>query len=225
MLNTGGVWGYSDFGERVVVPFLNKKGVPKLQNVIITDLVGNLQSLNSIQKEIEIKKLFLADTIGLDVLQAELEAKEEIPEIQILNGSDSFFYKRKGMQIQLNSYISPPQEKLNLIEINNQKTRIVILQEDFHLLANLPKVIERIKGCDVLALPEGKIEILKKIISLVLPANVILTRPPDFTSKHLENLPQRFPLAKFYRAKTQGEIEVTFWKNKLKIKPFLKNKF
>jgi competence protein ComEC len=222
LFNTGGIYGNSDFGERVIIPFLNKKGVEKLQKVLLTDIGDNLVSLSSITKEIEVEKILLVDSSGLNLLKTDLEAENKTPHIEILNSSSTFFSEANGLRIQIHSFINPNQEKLNLIEIHNQKTKIAILQGEIGLLLELPEVLKKIKGCNILALPEAGTEIIEKTINMILPLNVIFTRHSNSSYDYLKNLPQKFPPIHFYRIKTQGAIEVDVGKRDLTITSFLK---
>jgi competence protein ComEC len=213
LINSGEKWSNFDSGEYVVVPFLNKNGITKIDRFILTDNdSASLNSAKSVAQEVEIDQIlipnFYDSAQGIDESFLKKMSNKLILQDRIREISD----EKNDIRI---SFFDYPETKTSG-SICGKIVKISYKDVDFCLLDGIKSaefdsgcMWEELKNCEVLVISElGDYGDTKKIIERIKPQKIIFTR--HFFRYQKDKIPtlmaSEFPKIEYHRTLENGAI-------------------
>ncbi|KPL00722.1 MAG: hypothetical protein AMJ91_03520 [candidate division Zixibacteria bacterium SM23_73_3] len=214
LINAGEKGMNFDAGEYIVVPFLNHKGMIKIDKLILTDTNPlNVNSARSIAEDRQVEKIFLPLPLNLvDRIYGNL-LKGLSSRLFSLDSVDAIMDEQSEFAIQLLNYT-----KVDKSGSIHRKLLVKLVHKEitFGIFDGIKKVCfdpefdwDELKNCSVLVLPElGDEDEIVKIISAVRPKKIIFTRHYfRYERNKIPTLMQiNFPEIEYYRTAENGAI-------------------
>ena len=203
LFDAGGVWADFDGGERIVVPYLAKYGIAKLDKIVLTDISEtNLKSVQSIKNEVAVGNILnvfkdsldgkAAEQIGFVPNQKQKSKKEEELAINFMR------QEREGEN----------KSQSDFVKVAYNQISFYLLGNGFYQITDSLSVIP--DSCTVLVLSEMDIDIetAQNTIKLLKPKIVLLTSY-DISKKRqglVDQLESIFPKITFYSLRQNGAV-------------------
>jgi competence protein ComEC len=228
LINSGEKWGNFDSGEYVVLPFLNKKGITKIDKFILTDNDSeNLNSAKSLSENVEIGEVLIPN-FDSSVQKTDedfvknmsnkfipLDSIKEIPVENSATGGD----EKNEIKILFLHYSSTTKSGSisggKIIKISYKDVDFCLLDGiksadlKMHSQFDSGFMWEKVKNCEVLVISElGSYEDTKEIIERVKPQKIIFTR--HYFRYQKDKIPTlmalEFPRIEYHRTLENGAI-------------------
>jgi beta-lactamase superfamily II metal-dependent hydrolase len=228
LINTGGKSSNFDSGEYVVLPFLNKKGITKIDKLILTDNDSeNLNSAKSLSENVEIGEVLIpnfdssAQKIGEDFvnnMSNKLISLDSIKEISVENSATGGDGKN---QVRISFFDYPKTKKSGSIS-GSKIVKISYKDVDFCLLDGIRSadlemhsqfdsgfMWEKLENCEALVMSElWNYEDIKDLIEKISPQKIIFTR--HYFRYQKDKIPTlmalEFPRIEYHRTLENGAI-------------------
>jgi competence protein ComEC len=214
LINAGEKWFNFDSGEYVVLPFLNKNGITKIDKFILTDIdSASLNSAESLSENVKIEEVLIPnfddsaqkiDEKFIKNMSLKLISLDSIIEISV---------EKKEIRISFFDYSNAKESGL----ISSGKiVKIAYKDVDFCILDGINSaefdsgfVWEKLKNCEVLVISElGDYNDTKEIIERIKPQKIIFTR--HFLHYQEDKIPTlmavEFPQIEYHRTLENGAI-------------------
>jgi len=212
LLNAGEKGVNFDAGEYIVLPFLNHKGITKIDRLILTDTSPlNLNSARSIAEDRQVEKVLLpgASNSLSGAYSALLKGLSD--RFVFLDSSDAITDEQAGFAIEFLDYGDRDESGSSSIVVKVAYKDIYLsifdAMKELHFDPHFQwdKVID----CSVLILPElGEAREIVKVISAVRPQKIIFTR--HYFRYEKNRIPAlmalNFPEVEYIRTKDHGAI-------------------
>jgi competence protein ComEC len=227
LINSGEKWSNFDSGEYVVVPFLNKNGITKIDKFILTDNdSANLNSAKSVSENVKIEEVMIPDFDSsaqktdedfVKNMSNKLIFLDSIREISVENPATCGDGKNR---VRISFFDYPETKKSG--PICGKIVKISYKDIDFCLLdgtknADLKMhsqfdsgcMWEELKNCEVLVISELRdYGDIKKIIERIKPQKIIFTR--HFFHYQKDKIPtlmaSEFPRIEYHRTLEKGAV-------------------
>ena len=214
LINAGEKGMIFDAGEYIVVPFLNHKGITKIDKLILTDTNPlNVNSARSVAENREVEQILLPHPSNLaDGTYGNL-LKGISNRLLFLDSIEAITDEEKKLKVRFFDY--PEIEKSGLVFMK-KVMRIEYKNVSFCLLDGINKVHfdpkfqwDKLKNCSVLVLPEmGDTGEIIKVINAIRPQKIIFTR--HYFRYEKDKVPVlmqlNFPEVEYYRTAENGAI-------------------
>jgi len=222
LINAGEKRGNFDSGEYVVIPFLNKNGITKIDKFILTENdSANLNSVKSVAEDVKIEQVLMPDFDGsaegiekgfVERISNELISLDSIKEISVENpatGGD----EQNELRI---SFFDYPSTRKYTLSCHGKIVKISYKDVDFCLLDGIKRpefdsdfAWDELKNCEVLVISElANYEDTKQIIQRIRPQKIIFTR--YYFRYQKEKVPTlmalEFPQIEYHRTLKNGAI-------------------
>jgi len=214
LVNAGEKGETFNAGEYIVVPFLNHKGITKIDKLILTDTDSlNLNSARSVVEEVDVEEILLSNSLhfrdegGKDTI-------EEIPsKFQFLESLKAITGGKDELEIRFFEY---PKADISKPISGETLTRIRYKDISFCLFDGMKRVHfepefdwNELKNCTVLVLSElGDADEIVQVISTIEPHKIIFTR--HYFRYETDKIPVlmqlNFPQTEYYRTAENGAI-------------------
>jgi competence protein ComEC len=212
LLNAGEKGVNFDAGEYIVLPFLNHKGITKIDRLILTDTSPlNLNSARSIAEDRQVEKVLLPGaSSSLSGAHSSL-LKGLSDKFIFLDSADAITDEQGGFAIEFLDYRDRDESGSGIIVVKvaygSISLSILDAMKELHFDPHFQwdKVID----CSVLILPElGEAQEIVKVISAVRPQKIIFTR--HYFRYEKNRIPAlmalNFPEVEYIRTKDHGAI-------------------
>lgn len=214
LINAGKKGGNFEAGEFVVAPFLNHKGITKIDKLILTDTDSlNLNSARSVLEEVDVEQIVLSNSFhfrdegGKDMI-------EEIPsKFQFLESLKAITGGKDELEIRFFEY---PKADISKLISREMLTKIRYKDITICLFDAMKRVHfdpefdwNELKNCSVLVLSElGDADEIVQVISTIEPHKIIFTR--HYFRYETDKIPVLmqlvFPYIEYYRTAENGAI-------------------
>jgi len=224
LINAGGKWNNFDSGEYVVIPFLNKNGITKIDKLILTvNDSANLNSAESVIEDVKINHVLTSDFEDDSVrnISHKFVFLDSIKTISVENpasGMNRMAHTTGGdekneLKIYFFDY---PNNKESASVSGGKIIKISYKDIDFCLLDGIRSaefdsgfMWEKLKNCEVLIMSElGSYEDTKQIIERINPRKIIFTR--HYFSYQKDKIPSlmtlEFPRIEYHRTLENGAV-------------------
>ncbi|MGB2769683.1 MAG: DNA internalization-related competence protein ComEC/Rec2, partial [Candidatus Zixiibacteriota bacterium] len=180
LLNAGEKGVDFDAGEYIVLPFLNHKGITKIERLILTDTSPlNLNSARSIAEDRQVEKLLLPGfSNSLSGAYSAL-LKGLSDKFIFLDSADAITDEQGGFAIEFLDYGDRDESgsSSTVVKVAYKDISLSILDAMKELRFDPHFQWGQVRNCSVLVLPElGDAEEMVKVISAVRPQRIIFTR-------------------------------------------------
>lgn len=214
LLNAGEKGVNFDAGEYIVVPFLNHKGITKIERLILTDASPlNLNSARSIAEDRQVKDILLRGPSNRlnGVYSALLKGLSN--KFIFLDFADAITDEQGGFAIEFLDYgdrdESGSMSSSIVVKVAYKDISLSILDAMKELRFDPHFQWDKVRNCSVLVLPElGDAEEMVKVISAVRPQKIIFTR--HYFRYEKNRIPAlmalNFPEVEYIRTKDHGAI-------------------
>ncbi len=214
LMNAGEKGKSFDAGEYIVIPFLNHKGITKIDKLILTDTDSlNLNSARSVLEDVEVKEILLPKSSPFRNESDENVTKKIPNKFQFLKSLEAITDGKEEFAIRFFNY--PETGKSGSI---SKKVLVKIKYKDisFCLFDGMKKVHfdpefdwDKFKNCSVLVMSElGNTDEIIQVISAVRPQKIIFTR--HYFRYEKDKIPAlmqvNFPQTEYYRTAESGAI-------------------
>jgi ComEC/Rec2-related protein len=235
LINSGEKWSNFDSGEYVVIPFLNKNGITKIDKFILTDNDSeNLNSAKSLSENVEIEEVLIPNfdssvqktdedfvknmSNKLIFLDSIKEISVENPALRIPQGGEQSRTTAGGggkNQVRISFFDYPKTKKSGSIS-GAKIVKISYKDVDFCLLDGIKSaefdsgfMWEELKNCEVLVMSElWDYEDIKDLIEKINPQKIIFTR--HYFRYQKDKIPTlmavEFPQIEYHRTLENGAI-------------------
>lgn len=214
LINAGEKVKNFDGGEQIVVPFLNHRGITRVDKLILTDTdSSNLNSARSIMENVRIGEVISSDPALLFPNRGN-EMEQSNPDNSIdIDSIIAIKDKKEGMIINLYDYSETDQKESALRE---KVIKIVYKHTSLCLFDGLSQVHfdslydwQKLKNCSILVLPESEKENeIIRIISAIDPERIIFTK--HYLKYQIDRIPilmaLNFPKTEYHRTAENGAI-------------------
>jgi competence protein ComEC len=235
LVNAGEKWGNFDSGEHIVIPFLNKNGITKIDKFILTDNDStNINSAKSVAEDVKIEQILMpsfdvaAQKIGQEFFRnmpSKLIPLDSIKDISVENPALRI---PPGGEHSRTTTGGDEQNKLRISFFDYPFTRepgsisggkivkISYKDVDFCILDGIKRVEfdsgfvwNKVTNCEVLVISElGDIEETKSVIERIKPQKIIFTR--HYLSYQKDKIPTlmagEFSQIPYHRTLNNGAI-------------------
>ncbi len=212
LLNAGEKGVNFDAGEYIVLPFLNHKGITKIDRLILTDTSPlNLNSARSIAEDRQVEKILLPGTSNsLSGAYSSL-LKGLSDKFIFLDSADAITDEQGGFAIEFLDYGDRDESgsSSTVVKVAYGSVSLSILDAMKELHFDPYFQWDKVRNCSVLILPElGKAQEIVKVISAVRPERIIFTR--HYFRYEKNRIPAlmalNFPEVEYIRTKDHGAI-------------------
>ncbi|MGB2979716.1 MAG: DNA internalization-related competence protein ComEC/Rec2 [Candidatus Zixiibacteriota bacterium] len=212
LLNAGEKGVDFDAGEYIVLPFLNHKGITKIERLILTDTSPlNLNSARSIAEDRQVEKLLLPGfSNSLSGAYSAL-LKGLSDKFIFLDSADAITDEQGGFAIEFLDYGDRDESgsSSTVVKVAYKDISLSILDAMKELRFDPYFRWDKVRNCSVLVLPElGDAEEMVKVISAVRPQRIIFTR--HYFRYEKNRIPAlmalNFPEVEYIRTKDHGAI-------------------
>jgi competence protein ComEC len=221
LINSGEKWGNFDSGEYVVLPFLNKNGITKIDKFILTDNDSeNLNSAKSLSENVKIEEV-LVPNFDCSAQESDEDFVKNVSNKLIFLDSINEISDEKS-EVKISFFDYPIAEESGSIS-GDKIVKISYKDIDFCLLDGIKSAEfdsgfawEELKNCEVLVISElGSYEDTKEIISLFVreldfprERKIIFTR--HYFHYQKDKIPSlmasEFPQIEYHRTLENGAI-------------------
>jgi competence protein ComEC len=222
LINAGEKRGNFDSGEYVVIPFLNKNGITKIEKFILTENdSANLNSAKSVAEDVKIEQVLMPNFCGsteginhdfVENISYELISLDSIKEILVENPATGGDEQNK-LRI---SFFDYPSTRKSVLSPHGKIVKISYNDVDFCLLDGIKRakfdsgfIWDMLTNCEVLVISElGDYEDTKKLIERIKPQKIIFTR--HYLQYQKDKIPTlmalEFPQIEYHRTLNSGAI-------------------
>jgi len=214
LINAGEKRGNFNSGEYVVIPFLNRNGITKIDKLILTDNDStNINSAKSVAEEVKMEEVLMpsfdnsAQGIDLEFVKKISDKLISLDSIKEISDAEN--------ELRI-SFIDYPSIRKFALSPRGKIVKISYKDVDFCLLDGMKRAEfnpgfawERVKNCEVLVISElGDYEDTKEIIERIEPQKIIFTRyylryQKDKISTLMAH---EFPQIEYHRTLNSGAI-------------------
>ncbi|MCK4384974.1 MAG: hypothetical protein KAW52_01795, partial [candidate division Zixibacteria bacterium] len=214
LMNAGERGKNFDAGEYIVIPFLNHKGITKIDKLILTDTDSlNLNSARSVLEDVEVKEILLPKSSPFRNESDENVTKKIPNKFQFLKSLEAITNGKEELEIRFFEY--PKRGKSKPIS-KKMLTKIRYKDVSFCLFDGMKKVLfdpefdwDKFENCSVLVMSElGNTDEIIQVISAIRPQKIIFTR--HYFRYEKDKIPAlmqvNFPQTEYYRTAESGAI-------------------
>jgi beta-lactamase superfamily II metal-dependent hydrolase len=214
LINAGQKEARFDAGEYVVTPFLNHRGLTKIDKVVLTDPdSSSVNSIASVLRDVEAEGLVTPRHLPLSGRSVRVLSERIGCDVQLLESLETIRDEEGNFEIRFLEY--PQAGKLKPMR-GGILARIRYGKVVFCLLDGMKRVHfdpgfdwKKLAKCSVLVLPElGSSEEISRVISAIRPQKVLFTR--HYFRYEREKIPLLmqldFPDMDYYRTAESGAV-------------------
>jgi competence protein ComEC len=214
LINAGEKANNFDAGEYVIVPFLNHKGITKIDKLILTNTDSlSINSARSIAENAKIEEIVSLNPVIFEAKNnGNIYEKTRIS-LSFLDSIKAITDNENKLKICLFDYL-----KTDKTELGSKKivTKITYQNISFCLFDGMKSVQfypefdwDQVRNCSILVLPEiGKEDEIIKVISAIRPQKIIFTR--HYFRYERDKIPVlmqfNFPEVEYHRTADNGAI-------------------
>jgi len=220
LINSGEKWGNFDSGEYVVLPFLNKNGITKIDKFILTDNDSeNLNSAKSVSENVKIEEVLIPNFDSSVQKTDEDFVKNESNKLVFLDSIKEISDEKNEMKIFFFDYPSTMTSGSisggKIIKISYKDVDFCLLDGinstdlEMHSQFDSGFMWEELKNCEVLVISElGDYGNTKELIERIKPQKIIFTR--HYFRYQKDKIPTlmalEFPQIEYHRTLENGAI-------------------